>query len=144
MGTSIRYWQEHMALHAEPTVPCPNCYEKFVTRKYLMRHILSKHTPAESKKFFCGQCNKGFNCKRSYSYHENVHKGIKPHKCRYCDMCYQNRSNVRSHERKCHLDLYKRDTLTYERVKPLPRKERRGTERDLIIPMSGHFGGGEC
>ena len=56
----------------------------------------------ESKRFFCEQCNKGFTTKVQFSYHENVHTGLKPYKCQYCNMCYQNTSNRRTHQRKSH------------------------------------------
>jgi hypothetical protein len=39
--------------------------------------------------------------------HENWHKGIKPHKCSWCDKSYQNFANLSAHQRALHLDLYR-------------------------------------
>ena len=81
----------------------------FHTKEYLRRHVYNEHKPEESKRFFCEQCQKGFNSKVSYDGHQNMHLGLKPYKCNYCSMCYQNGPNMNAHERKTHPEEYKRN-----------------------------------
>ena len=75
-----------------------------------VRHIKQNHAEEQEKDFQCAQCGKGFVTRDSYEGHLNMHAGVKPIKCRYCDMRYQNRSNAIAHEKKSHKDLYTRKT----------------------------------
>ena len=96
-------------LHLDPTIPCPDCDKLFHNNNYLQRHRNSVHKLESSKKYFCDKCQKGFALKTSYDGHLNMHAGLKPYKCNYCHMCYQNKPNMHAHERKSHPEEYKGD-----------------------------------
>ena len=98
----------HQALHFPPTLPCEKCGKLFHTKLYLNRHIKQKHADESEKTFQCAQCGKGFITRDSYEGHLNMHAGVKPVQCRYCDLRYQNRSNAIAHEKKAHKELYTR------------------------------------
>merc|ERR1712226_692109 len=78
----------------------------FPTKVYLARHIKINHISDEEKPYRCEQCGKGFIDRVILEMHMNVHLGLKPFKCRYCDNFYQNISNQNAHERKAHPELY--------------------------------------
>ena len=59
----------------------------------------------------------------SYEGHLSMHAGVKPIKCRYCDMRYQNKSNAIAHEKKAHKDLYTRKAKTLGGVRVKDRME---------------------
>jgi KRAB domain-containing zinc finger protein len=99
-------YEHHLPLHFDPTLPCPHCDKMFKTKHYLRNHMRAAHVPDEMKKFVCGQCGKGFTERNTYEGHVNMHLGLKPYRCRYCDMRYQNASNKLNHEKSRHPDLY--------------------------------------
>ena len=98
----------HEALHFPPSIPCEKCGKLFHTKLYLNRHIKQNHADENEKDFQCEKCGKGFVTRDSYEGHLGMHAGVKPVKCRYCDMRYQNRSNALAHEKKVHKDVYTR------------------------------------
>jgi len=113
----------HLALHFPPTIPCEQCGKLFHTKLYLTRHIKQNHAQESEKDFQCAQCGKGFVTRDSYEGHLSMHAGVKPIKCRYCDMRYQNKSNAIAHEKKAHKDLYTRKAKTLGGVRVKDRME---------------------
>lgn len=87
-------------------VPCPECGEMFANI-LMKRHIQSKHTPNDLKKYKCEVCGKGFAAKGNFEDHKNIHTGEKPYKCKYCMACFASKGTHAMHERK-HLG-YSRD-----------------------------------
>ena len=105
----------------------------------ILRHIKQNHADDREKDFQCAQCGKGFVTKDSYEGHLSMHAGVKPIKCRYCDMRYQNRSNAIAHEKKAHRDLYTRKTNSLGGVRVKDRmagKEIIGLIKDKVIKDS--------
>jgi len=100
----------HVLLHKPPTMPCHVCAKFFHNEVYLKKHVRSQHTAASDSPFPCEQCGKHFTTANNLAQHMNVHLGIKPFKCRYCQNCYQNLSNALCHEKKSHPELYQRMT----------------------------------
>ena len=96
----------HVALHSEPTVPCHECKKLFHTQGYLTRHIRSKHTPDNRKRYQCPICQKGFNVKDSIEGHKNWHQGVKPFNCAWCSLKFADKSNLTSHEKRLHPEQF--------------------------------------
>ena len=110
-------FENHTALHSEPTVPCPECDKKFHTKSYLLRHIKTSHTPDDRKRYQCSICPKGFNSKDSLTGHLNWHNGLKPFQCTFCDISFADKSNLRAHEKKVHKDRVQSDKSRFIQVK---------------------------
>jgi len=114
---SFAHYSAHVILHEAPTVLCLQCGKKFHTQSNLERHEKSQHMDEKDMDFHCSQCGKGFMTTQSLEGHMNMHLGLKPYKCRYCNNCYQNHSNCYAHERKSHPDLFVRNTKVQKRLK---------------------------
>ena len=84
--------------------PCPICNE-LVRQQYMKNHTLNKHNPQNKKPFVCEKCGKGFIQKEKLN---DIHMGVKPHKCKYCDAVFNSLGNKRMHERCVH-EGYKRN-----------------------------------
>ena len=108
-GLSVVYIKEHMKLHTEEKIPCPEC--NAVVRD-LKEHIANVHTLDKDKKFQCQDCGKGFLHQHKLEKHKmNVHLKQRPFQCRYgCDMAYNDKSNRSAHERKKHGKLFNEPT----------------------------------
>ena len=80
---------------------CSICGKSVIKMKY---HMETTHKPDSEKRFICDQCPKGFFAKDQLGSHKmNVHLKLRPFKCRYgCDQAYNDRSNMRQHERRTH------------------------------------------
>ena len=74
----------------------------FRCRKYMSSHMMRFHTPDNLKPFVCKICTKGFLYKNQIDDHMNIHYGLKPHKCKYCDQTFANVSNKLAHQRSTH------------------------------------------
>ena len=83
------------------TEPCPHCGKTF-KRKAMNRHIMFLHTPDHLKPFVCQICKKGFVHKLAFSDHMNIHLGLRPYNCEFCNATFNNHSNKRMHERTTH------------------------------------------
>ena len=99
--------QRHRASHSSPTLPCNECGKLFHTGPNLYRHKRNIHTDAKERKFQCKECGKGFSVKSTYDGHINMHKGIKPYKCDYCETPFQNASNKMNHVKRIHPEMLK-------------------------------------
>ena len=53
-------------------------------------------------KYGCEICNKQFYVKDEYKKHVDVHTGVKPYKCRYCEKSFGSTSNRSTHEKGQH------------------------------------------
>ena len=93
--------ERHTKQHFEPTKQCPHCPKKFHNDYYLQRHMRSHLSDAE-KPFNCIDCGKGFLSEKQLEEHMNIHTGLKPHQCSFCDARFSNSSNKRAHEMKRH------------------------------------------
>ena len=80
-------------------VPCVEC-GKLISTGLMKRHIASKHTPNDLKKFKCDVCGKGFAARANFEDHKNIHTGAKPFKCKYCTACFASKGTHAMHERK--------------------------------------------
>ena len=78
----------------------------FHTSYKLNRHLQTVHTDAKYKAFQCQECGKGFSAKDTFNNHLNIHKGIKPFKCDFCETKFQNASNKIAHVKKIHPQMY--------------------------------------
>ena len=83
------------------TEPCPHC-GKCIKRKAMNRHIMYLHTPDHLKPYVCQICKKGFVYKLAFSDHMNIHLGLRPYNCEFCNATFNNHSNKRMHERTTH------------------------------------------
>ena len=95
---------KHSVLHAEPTIPCPECEKLFRTNWKLTMHIRNHHLPDDKKIFQCSECPKGFNASKSLESHINIHLGLKPFLCLFCDVGFADKSNLGNHVRRLHPD----------------------------------------
>ena len=94
--------QQHRLTHLSPNLPCKFCDKLFHTSFNLKRHINTMHTDAKTRPFQCQECEKGFYFKHLFRDHMNVHTGIKPYKCDFCETQFQNASNRIAHVKKIH------------------------------------------
>ena len=96
---------KHLRSHEEKK-PCQQC-GKMVSR--LDIHMKTVHTPDELQKYRCQDCGRGFFSMKVLKNHRmNVHLKLRPYKCRYgCDIAYNDRSNLRQHEKRVHGEIAK-------------------------------------
>ena len=83
-------------LHAEMT-PCTVCG---MPVKNMTRHIQTKHTANDDKKYKCNQCGKGFVERQKLNIHMNsVHTKETKYECRYnCGAASSEKGNRKKHE----------------------------------------------
>ena len=103
MPTSAYYF--HVKRHKTPEETCPECGKTF---KHLSSHMYKVHKPNSQKRFQCTFCGKGFTDNFNLRKHENLHKKVLPHGCRYegCDSRYTDQNNRNRHEKEKHGQLY--------------------------------------
>merc|ERR1712030_136215 len=94
--------KRHQSTHSSPTVPCTYCEKMFHNSVNLIRHLKTIHTEMKDQPFQCEECGKGFSVNITYKAHLNMHKGIKPYKCDYCGVEFQNGSNKVNHMKRMH------------------------------------------
>ena len=94
---SVSSLQEHIKKVHEK-VPCVQC-GRLVAVALMKRHIESKHTPEDQKKFRCEVCGKGFSVKENFNDHKNIHTGEKPYKCKFCSACFASKGTHAGHQR---------------------------------------------
>ena len=83
---------------------CDLCSSEFKTVPALTNHKKRVHVDDKDKAFICQLCGKGFIDARPLRVHmTNMHIKDRPHECRFgCGMRYNDRSNMRAHEKKKH------------------------------------------
>lgn len=68
------------------------CSKVFVQKWILERHIIS-HFPFRHFKCEIEGCHKAYKSKENLIlHHKNKHLGVKPYKCRFCDMRFSHRN----------------------------------------------------
>ena len=108
--------EDHMKLHAPPSLPCQNCGKMFHTDQHLSKHNDAVHTPDDAKQFRCNECGKGFISPSRMREHMNIHLGVKPHMCPHCGNNFSNVSNLQAHTRKLHPQHFKEGAKKSVRV----------------------------
>ena len=99
--------EDHMKLHAPPSLPCQHCGKMFHTDQHLSKHNYAVHTPDDEKQLRCKECGKGFISPSRMREHMNIHLGVKPHMCPHCGKHLSNVSNLQAHTRKLHPEHFK-------------------------------------
>ena len=91
----------HLKTHDKK--PCEKC-GMLIGKSNLGAHNKAHHTKPEDKRYVCLLCNpvKGFPTRTSYESHMNIHNGVKPHKCDYCQTAFADPNNLKSHIRSVH------------------------------------------
>ena len=87
-------------MHRE-TLPCEICGAMV---KDMKAHLHTVHLQNSEKRHQCPHCDKGFARSMELKRHTmNAHLKLRPYRCRYgCDMAYNDRSNMRQHEKRRH------------------------------------------
>ncbi|XP_072037374.1 uncharacterized protein [Amphiura filiformis] len=79
---SLRYVNKHIKTHKEKTHICDECDKSFKTQEALDKH---KRLHTGQGLLVCQFCGKKMNGKSSLDRHERIHTGEKPYKCEFCD-----------------------------------------------------------
>ena len=87
-------------MHRE-ILPCEICGAMV---KDMKGHLHTVHLHNSEKRHQCPHCDKGFADSTELKRHiMNAHLKLRPYRCRYgCDMAYNDRSNMRQHEKRRH------------------------------------------
>ncbi|XP_072270235.1 uncharacterized protein [Pyxicephalus adspersus] len=67
-----------------------------------MLSALRRHMRKHSCKYRCHICGKTFSCTSDLRLHVNAHMGIRPFKCKDCDMTYRTATDLLRHTRSAH------------------------------------------
>ncbi|XP_018427587.1 PREDICTED: transcriptional repressor CTCFL-like [Nanorana parkeri] len=68
----------------------------------LMLSTMRRHLRRHSNEHICSVCKKAFPNARELRLHVSAHMGIRPHKCKDCDMTYRTASDLLRHTRSAH------------------------------------------
>jgi len=99
----LNYGLHISQMHSGQTFICETCSATFTSRRNLKLHIAAHH---EERKLQCHLCPKAFTQANKLKQHmTNVHIKDTPFKCKYgCGRAYNDKSNLRQHERRQHED----------------------------------------
>ncbi|XP_072036825.1 uncharacterized protein [Amphiura filiformis] len=92
---SLRYVTKHMKIHKEKTHPCDECDKSFKTQEALDKH---KRLHTGQGLLVCQFCGKKMNSKSSLDRHERIHTGEKPFKCEFCDKRFVCQNSLQIHK----------------------------------------------
>lgn len=87
-------------------VCCESCGQN-VKKGHYKQHVLVHHTALSEMPYVCQVCQKGFSSKDKFLTHQNIHTGLRPHTCKFCDRTFKDPSNCSKHMRESHSVLYK-------------------------------------
>ena len=93
--------KSHLSRMHREILPCEICG---MMVKNMKSHLHTAHLQNSEKKHQCPHCDKGFVSANDLKRHTmNAHLKLRPYRCRYgCDMAYNDRSNMRQHEKRRH------------------------------------------
>ena len=148
-----QHGQKGKATNANPgsdVNPCGRCGMNLVTSALLHQHLAEVHGDEKARKMQCHVCDKWVSNERVMAGHQNMHMGIKPFKCTFCDRTFQTQNNMRTHRKEVHAEEWKveRGKLTSQgraTSKPCPScKETFPLKADLNQHLSEVHGDSEA
>lgn len=95
-------------VESEQTFKCEVCEYTCTNAGLLQKHIKTKHQDmkqdkVQEKTFFCHDCNKSFNSKKSFKKHEKSHStSNKKSKCGICEENHENKRDLDQHVQENH------------------------------------------
>ena len=84
--------------------PCGTCGANFTKKALLNQHLGEVHGDEKARKLQCKVCGKWLSDSDNMLAHQNMHMGIKPVKCTFCDRTYRKRGNMQAHRRQAHAE----------------------------------------
>ena len=87
--------------------PCGRCGKNFIKSALLHQHLAEVHGDERARKMQCHVCDKWVSNERVMAGHQNMHMGIKPFKCTFCDRSFQTQTNMRTHRKEAHAEEWK-------------------------------------
>ena len=87
--------------------PCGQCGKNFEQKALLNQHLAEVHGDQRARKLQCHVCDKWLSSEKVMVGHQNMHMGIKPFKCNFCDRSYQNKGNLGTHRNEAHAEEWK-------------------------------------
>lgn len=97
---TIHSLKTHMTMHNKREFQCDHCAYISKTKYNLTAHIRNVHM--KQKTFKCPICDKIFNYKNSYIYHQRHHTGERPYQCYLCGVVYSTSSKLSKHMKGTH------------------------------------------
>ena len=82
--------------------PCGQCGKNFGFKALLYEHLAEVHDDEKARKMQCKVCNKWMSTEGAMVGHHNMHMGIKPFKCNFCEKSYGNKNNMAAHRKEVH------------------------------------------
>ena len=71
-------------------------------KRRMKRHMDQKHTSNDKRPYICKECGKGFSTSTNFKDHQNIHLGLKPHKCPVCLQGFASNATMYGHLRGVH------------------------------------------
>ena len=87
--------------------PCGRCGKNLAKKAQLHQHLAEVHGDERARKMQCKVCDKWLSNDTIMVGHQNMHMGIKPVKCTFCDRSYQNVGNMKTHCKEAHAEEWK-------------------------------------
>ena len=87
--------------------PCGTCGANFTKKALLNQHLGEVHGDEKVRKLQCKVCDKWMADGEKMIGHQNMHMGIKPFKCTFCERTYQNKKNMHAHRKEAHAKEWK-------------------------------------
>ena len=83
-----------------------SCTRLFKNKTSMRNHYDSYHL--RIARYICNMkgCSQAYHCKSNLSYHQCVHKGMKPFTCSFCSKTFASKGNLKNHMQK-HIHLQK-------------------------------------
>ena len=82
--------------------PCGQCGQNFELKALLNEHLAEGHGDEKARKMQCKVCNKWMSTPKTMEGHQNMHMGIKPFKCNFCERSYRTRGSMAAHRKEVH------------------------------------------
>jgi KRAB domain-containing zinc finger protein len=86
------------------TLDCKFCFAKFTTPAKLAYHIKGQHNKSSVIIAECELCGKKVRSHNLQKHINEVHKKITPFTCKFCPKKFSQKSNLKKHEMRYHLD----------------------------------------